>query len=231
MKHTYYVLSAVCIGLLGGCATTDDKQAAPDTGQAAPAAPAVPAAPPAPPSPPPPESKPSASSKELDEEAQRLSGMQKTYLTVFKIDESGSGLKPRPNASGVFDMQKPPRSDRLRLVVTQQAKKPPRLAVGTYNVTLDTVIDYVETQTCKSGSCSGKQQKMVRQLPKQVRIQISPLNQYNGAQEVSLATAGTPGNYRSTYSNVAITVKRITVAPVAPAATTATASPTPARQE
>ena len=228
MKLIDCTLTPVLVVLLAGCAATDTKPPTPDT---RPAPPVVPTEPPPspPPPPPPPETKPAVNSKELSEEAQRLSGMQKAYFTVFKIDEAGTGLTPRQNANGVYDLQKQPRGERLRVIVTQQPKKPAKLAVGTYNVTLDTVFDYLETQSCKSGSCAGKQQKMVRSISKLLRIQISPQNQYYGGQDVSLATAGTPGNYRSTYSNVVLTVKRITVTPV-PAAP-ATASSAPARQD
>ncbi|WBS00604.1 hypothetical protein OU994_20065 [Pseudoduganella sp. SL102] len=161
-----------------------------------------------------PEPVPSASAKELADEAKRLTGMQKKYFSVFKIDEAGSGLKARDNAIGVYDLRRPPRGNRLRLVVTQPSSKPARLTVGTYNVSLDTAIDYVETQTCKSASCAGKTQNFVRSLKKVYRIQLSPRNQFYGAQDISLAAAGTPGNYRSTFSDVVVTVRRISVAPV-----------------
>jgi hypothetical protein len=147
------------------------------------------------------------------DEARRLTGMQKKYFTVFKIDEAGSGLKARDNAIGVFDLRRPPRGDRLRLIVTQGSSKPARLAVGTYNVALDTVIDFVETQTCRSASCAGKQQKFVRSLKKVYKIGLSPRNEYYGGQDISLATPGTPGNYRSSFSDVVVTVRRITVTP------------------
>jgi hypothetical protein len=211
-----YAFPAVLAALLAACAATEEKRPAAAAPPPAPPPPAPVAPPPPPPVPsvPMPEPLPSASPREIADEAQRLTGMQKKYFSVFKIDEAGSGLKPRDNAIGVFDLRRPPGGDRLRLVVTQAPSKPAKLAVGTYNVALDTVIDYVETQTCKSAACAGKQQKFVRSLKKVHRIQLSPRNQFYGAQNVSLATPGTPGNYRSVYSDVVVTVRRITVSPV-----------------
>ncbi|GGY36985.1 hypothetical protein GCM10007387_19160 [Pseudoduganella albidiflava] len=214
-----YAMPALVAGLLAACAAPEEKRpAAPPPPPAATTPAPAPAPPPAPviPSMPMPEPVPSASAKELADEAKRLTGMQKKYFSVFKIDEAGSGLKARDNAIGVYDLRRPPRGNRLRLVVTQPSSKPARLAVGTYNVSLDTVIDYVETQTCKSASCAGKTQNFVRSLKKVYRIQLSPRNQFYGAQDISLAAAGTPGNYRSTFSDVVVTVRRISVAPVAP---------------
>jgi len=217
MRYVHPALLAACAGIVAGCATTEpaapSPPRAPEPPRAAePAAPA-PAAPAPPSALPPPPTFPSASSKELADEARRLTGMQKKYFSVFKIDEAGAGLKARDNAIGVFDLRRPPRGDRLRLVVTQASSKPARLAVGTYNVALDTVIDFVETQTCRSNACAGKQQKFVRSLKKVYRIGLSPRNEYYGGQDVLLATPGTPGNYRSTYSDVVVTVRRISVAP------------------
>jgi hypothetical protein len=161
------------------------------------------------------ENKPSASAKELEDEVQRLSSMQKNYFSIFKIDETNAGLKGRQNAIGVFDLQKTPRGERLRLTVTQLPKAPVRLSVGTYTVVLDTVVDYVETRVCKSASCAGKQKRIVRSLPKLCQIQISPMNQYLGTKEISLAeltnAEGSDSNYKSTYADVVITIKRITV--------------------
>ncbi|SFG09209.1 hypothetical protein SAMN05518865_10891 [Duganella sp. CF458] len=176
---------------------------------------------PAVPPPQPVESKPELNTKEFEEESQRLLSMQKSYFSVFRIDEASIGLKPRQNAVGVFDLQKPPRGERMRLTVSQQAKKPARLAVGTYTVVLDTVVDYIEIQTCQSAACAGKRQRIVRSLPKQLQIQISPQNQYFGSKDFSLAelanAEGKDKNYKSMYQNVVVTVKRISVVPVPPA--------------
>lgn len=214
-------LAALLVAIAAGCGAPEKKAAAPAPRPPARPAPAQPAPPPPlppPPAPPAPESAPQISAKELSDEAKRLTGMQKKYFTVFRIDEAGSGLKPRENAIGVFDLRTPPRGNRLRLTVTQAPSKPAKLAVGTYNVSLDTVIAYVETQTCKSASCAGKTQKFVRSLKKVYRVQLSPKNEYFGGQDVSLVTPGTPGNYRSTFSEVVVTVKRISVAQVHAAA-------------
>lgn len=218
MKSVHFAALTACAGILAGCATTESQAPLPP-----PRAPAPPRSidtgpPPPPPLPmpstaPPAPTFPTASSKELADEARRLTTMQKKYFTVFKIDEAGSGLKARDNAIGVFDLRRPPRGDRLRLVVTQAASKPARLTVGTYNVALDTVIDFVETQTCRSAACAGKQQKFVRSLKKVYKIGLSPRNEYYGGQDISLATPGTPGNYRSAYSDVVVTVRRISVTP------------------
>jgi hypothetical protein len=214
--------AVIFAGVFAGCATTEKAAQAPQPRAPAPPAP-VEAAPPPPPPPvvppaPPKDILPAASPKELKDEADRLAGMQKRYFAVFKIEESGSGLKASDNKIGVFELRRAPRGDRLRLAVSQAPSKPARLAVGTYNVSLDTVIDYVETQTCIASACKGKQQKLVRSLKKVHKIQLSPRNGYSGGQEISLVTPGTPGSYRSTYSDVVLTVKRISVAPVAPAA-------------
>jgi len=218
MKSVHFATLTACVGILAGCATIESQAPPPP-----PQAPAPPRSidtgpPPPPPLPmpstaPPAPTFPTASGKELADEARRLTGMQKKYFTVFKIDEAGSGLKARDNAIGVFDLRRPPRGDRLRLVVTQASSKPARLTVGTYNVALDTVIDFVETQTCRSAACAGKQQKFVRSLKKVYRIGLSPRNEYYGGQDISLATPGTPGNYRSAYSDVVVTVRRISVTP------------------
>lgn len=218
MKAVHLAIIAACTVLVTGCATVAPTPAPPARPAPEPPKPAD-----APPPPPPPTAQPSvlppatpipsASAREVADEARRLTGMQKKYFTVFKIDEAGSGLKARANAIGVFDLRRPPRGDRLRLIVTQASSKPARLTVGTYSVALDTVIDFVETQTCRSASCAGKQQKFVRSLKKVYKIGLSPRNEFYGGQDISLATPGTPGNYRSAYSDVVVTVRRITVTP------------------
>jgi hypothetical protein len=228
MKLKHYVSGFLIATLLAGCATTDTapqqpKPASPATPDVPPPEQVAPPPPPPPPAPPPPEVKPAASSKELDDEAKRLAALQKSYFEVFRIDEASAGLKPRQNATGVFELQKAPRGDRLRLVVALHPKKPARLAVGTYNVTLDTVVDYVETQTCTQASCTGKIQKVVRSLARPVQIQISPLNKYYGNKDLSLAEFRSADSnaktYRSSYSDVVVTVKRITAVQVPPAPT------------
>ena len=225
MRPLQYALLSGAIAVLGGCATPNTEGPAavpPPVPDQAERAPPVAAQAPLPPTP--------ADTKPFDDEARRLASMSKAYFSVFKIDEAVTGLTPRPNANGVYDLQKPPRGDKLRIAVAQQAKAPAKLAIGTYNVTLDAVFDYIELQACKSGPCAGKLQKIVRSLPKVMKIQLTPQNQYYGVQDVSLANPGTPGNYRSTYSNVVLTVRRITVAPVIPPPQ-AGVSATPARQQ
>ncbi|MGW8392283.1 hypothetical protein [Pseudoduganella sp. HUAS MS19] len=218
MKRHHYILTVLMAAALAACASLET---APPAGQATGPAAAEPAPPDASAQQLPAESKPAINAKELEEETQRLLSLQKSYFNVFKIDEGSIGLKPRPNAIGVFDLQKPLRGERVRLTVSQQPKRPARLAIGTYMVILDTVVDYIEVQVCQSAACAGKRQRIVRSLPKQVQIQISPQNQYFGTRDVSLAelanAEGKDRNYKSMYQDVVITVKRISVTPLPPA--------------
>ncbi|WP_154668325.1 hypothetical protein [Pseudoduganella violaceinigra] len=217
MKHTHYTLTVVLTTLLAACSVLEPVPPAANKKPAAAESVPMPATVP----PPAEEIKPTVNTaKEMEEETQRLLSMQKSYFNVFRIDEASIGLKPRQNSIGVFDLQKPPRGERVRLTVTQQPKKPARLSVGSYTVTLDTVVDYIEIQICQSAACAGKRQKMVRSLPKLVQIPISPQNQYFGSKDFSLAelsnAEGKDKNYKSMYQDVVITVKRITVIPVPP---------------
>lgn len=210
MQRTHFSLVMLFAALLTACTTTGTAPPAKHTDQIKTTEEAPQVAPPAPAT----EAKP-VTSKELAEEAQRLLGMQKNYFSVFRIEEAGVDLKPRQNAIGVFDLRKDPRGERLRLTIAQQPKSPARLAIGTYTVTLDLFIEYIEVRACRSASCDGKQQRIVRKLPKLLQIQISPQNQYIGGKDISLADFGSAErndkNYKSTYSNVVITVKRISV--------------------
>ena len=219
MKRFKHLLAVSLAGTLAACSHLQPAPSAPPA--QAPAA--TEQAPPAPVSPQAPlDTRPDAmNTKELEEEAQRLLSMQKSYFNVFKIDEANTGLKPRQNAIGVFELQKPPRGERVRLTVSQQPKRPARLALGTYTVVLDTVVDYIEIQVCQSAACAGKRQRIVRSLPKQLQIQISPQNQYFGSKDFSLGeltnAEGKDRNYKSMYQDVVVTVKRISVQPVPPA--------------
>lgn len=218
MKRTYVCLIVLFAAALAACSNMGTAPQAKPAQAAAATEPPASATVPAPPAV---ESKPELNVKELEEETQRLLSMQKSYFNVFRIDEASIGLKPRQNAVGVYDLQKPPRGERVRLTVSQQPKKPARLALGTYTVTLDTVVDYIEVQTCQSAACAGKRQRIVRSLPKQLQIQISPQNHYFGSRDLSLAelanAEGKDKNYRSLYQDVVITIKRISVVPVPPA--------------
>jgi hypothetical protein len=217
MKRMHRQLAMVLTAALAACSTLEPSPSAPKSNVPAANEPA-----PSPGTSPQvtPEIKPDANARELEEETQRLLSMQKSYFNVFRIDEANAGLKARQNATGVFDLQRQPRGDRMRLTVSQQPKRPARLALGTYTVTLDTVVDYIEVQICQSAACAGKRQRIVRSLPKQVQIQISPQNQYFAGKDISLGeltnAEGKDKNYKSMYQDVVVTVKRISVQPVSP---------------
>lgn len=211
MKRRYYTPATLLLATLGACS---HMESAPP---ASPAQPPGAVQTPSAAAPSPVEPKPEPSNRELEEESQRLLSMQKNYFNIFRIDEANIGLTPRTDAIGVFDLQKSPRGERIRLTVSLQPKKPMRLSVGTYMVMLDTVVDYIEVQVCQSSSCAGKRKRIVRSLPKVLQVQISPQNQYFGGKDFSLAemtnAEGKDKSYKSLYQDVVITVKRISVTP------------------
>lgn len=208
MKRKLYALTTMMVVTLSGCTHMEPAQAPAVTQPSAPV-----------PSPPAESKAETSNARTLEGESQRLLSMQKSYFNIFRIDEANIGLFARPNAIGVFDLQRPPHSDRIRLTVSLQAKTPVQLAVGSYTVFLNTVINYIEVQVCQSESCAGKRQRIVRSLSKVLPVQISPQNQYFGGKDFSLAEAanaeGKDKNYKSTYQDVVITVKHISVTPLA----------------
>lgn len=208
MKRKLYAVMSLLVGALAGCA---HMQPEPPPAVTQPPAQATPT--------PPAEIKAeTGNARTPEEESQQLISMQKSYFNIFRIDEANIGLTARPNAIGVFDLQRPPHSDRIRLTVSLQAKKPVQISVGAYAVTLDTVVNYIEVQVCQSASCAGKRQRIVRSLSKVLQVQISPQNRYFGGKDFSLAEAanaeGKDRNYKSSYQDVVITVKRISVTPL-----------------
>src|ERR1041385_3699076 len=100
MKRMHHLLPVLLAVALAACshlepAPSATTSKAPAATEPAPPSAAVPQAPV--------ETRPDAvNAKELEEEAQRLLSMQKSYFNVFKIDEANTGLKPRQNAIGVF---------------------------------------------------------------------------------------------------------------------------------
>lgn len=156
--------------------------------------------------------------QELEEESHRLASYQKNLFQVFKLTESAAGFQVRPNALGVYE-SKGARSGKLRLALAQLPDSPARLNVGSYTVNLDMLVEYVETRECIAGGCLGKTQKIVRSVPKSVQIAISPKTSFGGSRELSfLDTANAEPNarnYRTSYANMVLTVRRMTITPAA----------------
>jgi hypothetical protein len=153
--------------------------------------------------------------KEATEEAQRLAPYQKNLLQVFKLSETLAGFKPKPNTVGVFDAAAT-KSSRLRLALSQLPNSPVKLSTGTYVVTLEFDVEYTEKQDCVSGECAGKSESMERASSKSVQITLTPKNNYSANATVPLADAKNAAgkNIRSSYSNLVLTVRRITAATV-----------------
>ncbi len=156
--------------------------------------------------------------QELDEESRRLASYQKNLFQVFRLSESAAGFQARPNALGVYE-SKGTRTGKLRLALAQLPDSPARLSVGSYTVNLDLLVEYVETRECIAGGCLGKTQKMVRSVPKTVQIAISPKTAFGGNRELSFLDPAnaepSAKNYRTSYANLVLTVRRMTVAPAA----------------
>jgi hypothetical protein len=154
--------------------------------------------------------------QELEEESRRLASYQKNLFQVFKLSESAAGFQAKPNALGVYE-SKSARSGKLRLTLAQLPDSPARLNVGSYTVNLDMLVEYVETRECIAGGCLGKTQKIVRSVPKTVQMAISPKTAFGGSRELSfLDTANAEPNaknYRTSYANLVLTVRRMTIAP------------------
>lgn len=153
--------------------------------------------------------------QEMDDESRRLASYQKNLFQVFKLSESAAGFQAKPNALGVFE-SKAAKSGKLRVSLAQLPDSPARLNVGSYTIILDVLLEYVETRECIAGGCVGKTQNMVRSVPKTVQISISPKSGFAGTRELSFLDAKhvepNAKNYRISYSNLVMTVKRISVA-------------------
>jgi hypothetical protein len=153
--------------------------------------------------------------QELDEEARRLAAYQKNLFQVFALSESAAGFQARPDALGVFE-SKAAKTGKMRVSLAQLPDSPAHLSVGSYTVNLDMLVDYVETRECIAGGCVGKTQNIVRSVPKTVQIPISPRSGFAGTRELSFLDAQnvepTDKNYRVSYSNLKMTVRRMTAA-------------------
>ncbi|HEU4845685.1 MAG TPA: hypothetical protein VFT05_15565 [Burkholderiaceae bacterium] len=155
--------------------------------------------------------------QEVEDETRRLMSYQKNLFQVFKLTEIQAGFREKPNALGVYEL-KSSKTGKLRLMLAQQPESPVRLSVGTYNVNVDVVIDYVETLECVSSSCDGKTQNLVRSVPRTVQFYMAPRLGYIHRKDISLvdtkAVEAKGHNYRSSYSDLVMTVRRISAAPL-----------------
>ncbi len=155
--------------------------------------------------------------QEVEEETRRLMSFQKNLFQVFKLTEIQAGFREKPNALGVFEL-KSSKTGKLRLMLAMQPESPVRLNVGTYNVNVEVVIDYVETLECVSSNCDGKTQNLVRSVPRTVQFYMAPRLGYVHRKDVSLvdtkAVEAKGHNYRSSYSDLVMTVRRISAAPL-----------------
>jgi hypothetical protein len=151
--------------------------------------------------------------KREDEEIHRLDPFQKNLFQVFRLSETLAGFKPKPNTVGVYELAAS-KTSKLRLSLAQLPNSPARLSVGSYMVSLDLVIDYTEKRECISGSCAGKSEEFERTANKSVQLALTPKNNFSSTAMVPMIDAkAAPGrNYRSTYSNLVLTVRRMTAA-------------------
>jgi hypothetical protein len=155
--------------------------------------------------------------QEVEEETRRLMSYQKNLFQIFKLTEIQAGFHERPNALGVFEL-KSSKNGKLRLMLAQLPDSPVRLSMGTYNVNVEVVIDYVETLECVSSSCEGKTQNLVRSVPRMVQFYMAPRLGYVHRKDISLADTkaveAKGHNYRSSYSDLVMTVRRISASPL-----------------
>lgn len=154
--------------------------------------------------------------QEVEDETRRLMSYQKNLFQIFKLTEIQAGFKEKPNALGVFEL-KSSKNGKLRLMLTQLPGSPVRLSVGTYNVNVEVVIDYVETLECVSSNCEGKTQNVVRSVPRTVQFYMAPRLGYVHRKDISLVdtkAVEAKGNYRSSYSDLVMTVQRISASPL-----------------
>jgi hypothetical protein len=171
--------------------------------------------------PPPPAAAPSADElkrhlaqqkREADDEAQRLAPYQKNLFQVFRLSETLAGFKPKRNAVGVYELPAS-KSTRLRLALAQLPNNPAKLSTGTYVVNLDLEIAYTEKQECVAGACAGKTEAFERTANKSVQITLTPKNNFSASATLPLADAKAAAaghGYRSSYSNLVLTVRRMT---------------------
>lgn len=159
--------------------------------------------------------------QELDDESRRLASYQKNLFQVFSLTETAAGFHARPNAIGVFE-SKSSKTGKLRVSLAQLPDSPARLSVGSYTVNLALLVEYVETRECIAGGCLGKTQNIVRSVTRPVQIAISPKSAYAGTRELSFLDArhAEPNakNYRISYANLVMTVRRMTITATAPRA-------------
>lgn len=153
--------------------------------------------------------------QEIEDEARRLATYQKNLFQVFKLNESAAGFHAKPNALGVFE-SKSARSGKMRVALSQLPDSPAHLSVGSYTVNLDMLVEYVETRECIAGGCVGKTAKIVRSAQKTVQIPVSARSGFAGARELSFLDAQNvepiSKDYRVSYSNLKLTVRRMTAA-------------------
>jgi hypothetical protein len=218
--------AAAFAAALAACSTT--PPAPPSPPPAAPAPEPVVAAPEAPPpaaGPTPEEIKAKALAQrreaqqliqDIEDESRRLTSYQKNLFQVFKLTETFAGFKAKPNAVGVFESRSS-KTGKLRVSLAQLPDNPARLSVGSYTVNLDMLVEYVEMRECIAGGCVGKVQKIVRSVTRPVQISISPKSGFAGNREVSYVEAkdADPNakNYRISYSDLVMTVRRMSVTP------------------
>lgn len=159
-----------------------------------------------------------AQKQEVEDETRRLMSYQKNLFQIFKLTEIQAGFKEKPNSLGVFEL-KSSKNGKLRLMLAQLPGSPVHLSVGTYNVTVDVVIDYVETLECVSSNCEGKTQNVVRSVPRSVQFYMAPRLGYVHRRDISLvdtkSVEAKSHNYRSSYSDLVMTVQRISASPLA----------------
>jgi hypothetical protein len=155
--------------------------------------------------------------RDADEEAQRLAPFQKNLFQVFRLSETLAGFKPKRNAIGVYELPAS-RSNRLRLALAQLPNNPAKLSTGTYVVNLDLELAYTEKQECVAGACAGKTEAFERSANKSVQITLTPKNNFSASATLPLvdAKASTAGHsYRTSYSNLVLTVRRMTASTLA----------------
>jgi hypothetical protein len=154
--------------------------------------------------------------QDIEDESRRLASYQKNLFQVFKLTETVGGFKAKANAVGVFE-SKSSKTGKLRVSLAQLPDSPARLNVGSYMVNLDVLVEYVEMRECVAGGCVGKIQKMVRSVTRPVQIAISPKSGFSGNREVSYIESKeaetNAKNYRISYSDLVMTVRRMSVTP------------------
>ncbi|WP_295994469.1 hypothetical protein [Rugamonas sp.] len=221
MNIPFRACAYLLVILLAACAAPEVAPPAPapsvktDAGAQAAAPRPVAAEPPAPPGPSLEEIKrlQTLQKREAGEEAQRLASYQKNLFQVLKLSETLAGFKPKANVVGVYELAAS-RSAKLRLALAQLPNNPVKLSSGSYVVTLEFEIDYTEKQECTSGACAGKSEDIERNVSKSVQITLTPKNNYAATATVPLADpkSSAPRGVRSSYSNLELTVRRMTAA-------------------